>query len=167
MSETFKIWYVPRWWPDPERSPERGFTEAAIKVLDDVEGLANTRKISGAVPPVVVLWCVLRRWNQSGRLGLVVLEACGVSRESLEHDIEEELRPRFGSSGLGVDLGTIHQVVLKAHEEAATLGHNWVGTEHLVLALLTSEDTVLGKLFQKYGVSRERFKPKLAEILHT
>jgi ATP-dependent Clp protease ATP-binding subunit ClpC len=125
------------------------------------------QNLHGLVPPVVVLWYVLRRWNHSGGwLGLAVLEACGVNRKALEHDIEEELGPLRGTSGPGLDLGKIQAMAFRANEEAASLGHNYVGTEHLVLALVNDEDAVVGKLFQKHAVNAERFKAKLVELLH-
>jgi ATP-dependent Clp protease ATP-binding subunit ClpA len=163
--ESFKIWHVPRWWTESARPLGRGFTTAAIEALDDVKGLATAQGIGGEVPPVVVLWCVLLRWNKSGRLGLAVLEACGVDRQSLEHDIEAALRPRFGSSGPGLALERIYQVALRANEEAASLGHNYIGTEHLVLALFNGGDATVDSLFQQHAITREAFNAKLGEIL--
>ncbi len=47
--------------------------------------------------------------------------------------------------------------------EALRLGHNYIGTEHLVLALLEAENAE-GPL-HAVGVDRERFETGLAELL--
>jgi hypothetical protein len=162
MSNTpFKIRHVPRWWPDQESPPP--FTCEAIATLDDVQELARLRKVSGAVPAWLILWAVLRRRNKNGRLGLVVLEACGVRPELLERDIHELHFP-IGSGEPDLDFSVIHQVALGANVEAAALAHDWVGTEHLVLALFNNGEQVR-KFFQAHRVTREAFTANLLALL--
>ena len=58
-------------------------------------------------------------------------------------------------------------VLRSAVEEALRLGHNYVGTEHLLLGLLSDEDSVAAKVFldlnASYDVIRERTLELLAE----
>ena len=151
------------YWPDTSRAGL--FTTAATDVLEDAAHLAVALCLFEAVPPVVVLLGVLRRAGENGRLGLAVLEGCGVDRQLLELDIRQALDPQVGTRGNVLDLGKVCEVASRAEEEAAGLGHNWVGSEHLVLALFGMGDPTVNDLFHKHGVTREAFQAKLAEFL--
>src|SRR6186997_2113904 len=135
VSEPFKIWTVPRWWPDPDAKLDRGLTSAAIEVLDHVKEQAGEWRLAGLVPPSLVLWCVLEALGHEWQTGQAVLEACGVDRVAMERDSEADVASQAGSSADEPDMRSIYEVAVRANEEAATLGHNWVGTEHLVLTL--------------------------------
>ena len=54
-------------------------------------------------------------------------------------------------------------VVVAAQEEARRLGHDYIGTEHVLLALLDAEDGtgVLAGL----GLDRQRAEEQIAELL--
>jgi ATP-dependent Clp protease ATP-binding subunit ClpA len=47
------------------------------------------------------------------------------------------------------------QVVVLAQEEARTLGHGWIGTEHLLLALMRATDGVAAIVLANLGVGPE------------
>lgn len=57
------------------------------------------------------------------------------------------------------------QVVVHAQEEARSMRHNWVGTEHLLIALLRDPDQVSGRVLRGLGMSaddvRERVRSEL------
>src|SRR5882672_11241535 len=44
------------------------------------------------------------------------------------------------------------RVVFFAQEEAARLGENYVGTEHLLLGLVREEDSVAGRILTRLGI---------------
>ena len=46
-------------------------------------------------------------------------------------------------------------VVVLAEEEARMLGHNWIGTEHLLLGLIREGDGVAAKVLESLGISLE------------
>src|SRR5437660_78128 len=50
------------------------------------------------------------------------------------------------------------RVIFFAQEEAARLGENYVGTEHLLLGLIREDDSVAGRLLQRMGVPLERIR---------
>ena len=45
------------------------------------------------------------------------------------------------------------QVVVKAQEEARLLGHNYIGTEHLLLGMLAEGDGIAGKALTDMGLT--------------
>jgi len=56
-------------------------------------------------------------------------------------------------------------LVVAAHE-AALAGHNFIGTEHVLLALAQDPDGIAGQVLAELGV-REAVKARLAEMLVT
>ena len=49
--------------------------------------------------------------------------------------------------------------------EALALGHNYVGTEHLLLALLAEDESETARLLSGFGVTRERFLEEFHQIM--
>jgi ATP-dependent Clp protease ATP-binding subunit ClpA len=49
---------------------------------------------------------------------------------------------------------TIFRFGVRAHEEAQRLGHSWIGTEHLLLALLAERESTAARLLEGSGVTR-------------
>jgi ATP-dependent Clp protease ATP-binding subunit ClpC len=50
----------------------------------------------------------------------------------------------------------------RARDEAMALGHRWVGTEHLLLALMRSASTDLSQLFSSLGVQADDVRERVA-----
>lgn len=57
------------------------------------------------------------------------------------------------------------RVLSIAHAEARRLGHGWVGTEHLALALATDEDGEAGPILRGLGVEAAALDARLGEII--
>src|ERR1043166_9167235 len=57
------------------------------------------------------------------------------------------------------------RVVFFAQEEAARLGENYVGTEHLLLGLVRESDSVAGRLLARPGVPRAGARPPSARTI--
>ena len=53
-----------------------------------------------------------------------------------------------------------------AHAESTAIGHPYVGTEHLLLALLRNEDTPVARLFGEHGLTYEVAKARVLWILN-
>jgi len=56
------------------------------------------------------------------------------------------------------------RVVVLAQEEARLLGHNHVGTEHLLLALLYEGEGIAARALESLGISRENMVGQVEEI---
>ena len=52
-----------------------------------------------------------------------------------------------------------------AVEEALRLGHNYVGTEHLLLGLLSDEDSVAAKVLLDLNASYDVIRDRTLELL--
>jgi len=57
------------------------------------------------------------------------------------------------------------KVVQQAHKEALRLGHDVIGTEHLLLGILDDVDMVCASLFESHGVSPDDIKAQLEALL--
>ncbi|MEU6427477.1 Clp protease N-terminal domain-containing protein [Microbispora sp. NPDC046973] len=57
------------------------------------------------------------------------------------------------------------EVVLHAEEQARTLRHGQVGTEHLLLGLLSRPETLSARLLAARGVDHERVRREVVRIL--
>jgi len=157
--------HIGKYWHAGPELPLQKFTDAAIAVLNAIVKKALELEIRGIVPPMLVLWCNLLRWNESGRLGFEVLKACGVDRQLMEADIRQELSSRADSSDKAANWDKICELARLAVKETVHLKRNYVGSEHLVLALFKIEDPAIAQLFRKHGVTYENFQARLAELM--
>jgi ATP-dependent Clp protease ATP-binding subunit ClpC len=57
------------------------------------------------------------------------------------------------------------QVVVLAQEEARTLKHNYIGTEHILLGLLREEDGLAARVLDSLDVTVERVRAQVVRIV--
>jgi ATP-dependent Clp protease ATP-binding subunit ClpA len=57
------------------------------------------------------------------------------------------------------------RVVVLAQEEARLLNHNWIGTEHLLLGMISEGEGVAAKVLTKLGISLEAVRAKVESII--
>jgi hypothetical protein len=130
--------------------------------------------------PMLALWSVLR-WER--KVGLVALERMGVETVALAHDVGRaldvacaEIRQRTGppklqtlpsgQRGIVVDFRTPLAPLLSAAEhEALGLGHNWVGSEHLVLAIIRLADPRLCEVLERHRVIYNEVRQAVLDLL--
>jgi ATP-dependent Clp protease ATP-binding subunit ClpC len=56
------------------------------------------------------------------------------------------------------------QVVVLAQDEARSLGHDWIGTEHLLLGLLREEEGIAARVLEQRKIDLEAVRSRLGEI---
>ncbi len=61
--------------------------------------------------------------------------------------------------------GPARQVVLLAQEEARMLGHEHIGTEHLLLGLTHQDESIAAAVLTSVGVTLETVRPQVEEIV--
>ncbi len=142
---------------------EHHFTDSARRFINDADARSGDRGMFGEIPPLLLLWTMLR-WER--KIGVVVLERCGIDLAVLERDVESELESAWDSDWRhGIDLIHLMSVAKQAANEAAALGHNYVGDEYFVLALCRDTDEAVKRVFQKHNISAERYTPILKDAL--
>jgi ATP-dependent Clp protease ATP-binding subunit ClpA len=57
------------------------------------------------------------------------------------------------------------EVVIQAQEEARTMQHNYIGTEHLLLGLLAVPDGIGARALRQLGLSRETIRSEVQSII--
>jgi hypothetical protein len=167
-----------------EELSARHFTSSAIDIVEQLWPRAADRGMSTEVTeqtvPMLALWAILR-WER--KVGLVALERMGVEVDALARDVERALNaacaeirrqngpPRLqtlpdGRRAVVVDYQAPLAPLLEAAEhEALGLGHNWVGTEHLLLAILRLADVRLGEVLGRHRVGYGGARQAVLDLL--
>ncbi|HEY6671822.1 MAG TPA: Clp protease N-terminal domain-containing protein, partial [Solirubrobacterales bacterium] len=57
------------------------------------------------------------------------------------------------------------QVVVLAQEEARTLKHNYIGTEHILLGLLREEEGLAARVLESLDITVERVRSQVVRML--
>ena len=60
---------------------------------------------------------------------------------------------------------TIRSLLELAKEEAASMRHTWVGTEHLLLAIIQMADAPLSAIFARFGIKYQDVREAILMVL--
>ncbi|HEY5132681.1 MAG TPA: ATP-dependent Clp protease ATP-binding subunit, partial [Candidatus Krumholzibacteriaceae bacterium] len=96
-----------------------------------------------------------------------VLQRLEVDPEQIQQTIENMVKPSGGTLTVGeIPLTPRAKRVLElAVEEARFLGHNYVGTEHLLLGLIREGEGVAARVLLELGVDRKRVREEIMKSL--
>ena len=100
--------------------------------------------------------------------GALLLKEAGLTRTKIRQELEKLAAQQMEETWVVGRLpGTPHfmNVIAKAIEQARNLGHNYVGTEHLLLGLLTERGCIAQKLLSKSGMSLSAIQKRINELL--
>lgn len=88
-------------------------------------------------------------------LPVIILKKLGISIEQLRLEIERNLPPASNVLSFGDIPFTprAKKVLELAIEEARLLGHNYIGSEHLLLGLIREEEGIAGKVLRGMGAN--------------
>ena len=95
------------------------------------------------------------------------LESLGVSLEAVREKVEETIGPA-GSSTTGSPPFTprAKKVLELSLREALQLGHNYIGTEHILLGLIREGDGVAAYVLANAGVDLNRARQRVIGLLY-
>ena len=98
-----------------------------------------------------------------------VLRNFSLDYESIRQEIEKLVGfgPEIQVYGDPALTGRVKRVFESANEEAAGLGHNYVGTEHLLLALLQQQDGVAAQVLDNLNVNLKEVRKEVLRDLET
>jgi ATP-dependent Clp protease ATP-binding subunit ClpC len=94
------------------------------------------------------------------------LQSFGVSLDTARQDIEEITgRGQRAPSGHIPFTSRAKTVFELAHQEATALGHHYVGTEHILLGLITEGAGVATQVLVRLHVSPDQLRQQVAQTL--
>ena len=96
---------------------------------------------------------------------LKLIEKMEVNKEAFLSQVQQavEKKPKV-SGGQTYISKSLNQVRVSAEDEAKAMGDEYVSVEHLFLSLMKYPNTEIKKLFQAYGITRERFLQALSTV---
>src|SRR5687767_15694904 len=94
------------------------------------------------------------------------LESLGISLEAVREKVEETIGPA-GSSTSGSPPFTprAKKVLELSLREALQLGHNYIGTEHMLLGLVREGEGVAAQVLKRLGIDFDATRAEVAKLL--
>jgi len=105
--------------------------------------------------------------KDGGGIAITVLQKLGVDLKQLKQEVERNLPRSLNTLVVGEIPFTpkAKKVLEFAVEEARLMGHNYIGTEHLLLGLLKEKDGVAFKVLNTFGVRLVETREKILGLL--
>jgi ATP-dependent Clp protease ATP-binding subunit ClpA len=104
--------------------------------------------------------------NEGEGIAAQALEALGVSLERVRHDVEEIIGRGQTAPASHIPFTPRAKKVLELSlREALQLGHNYIGTEHILLGLVREGEGVAAQVLEKLGADLERVRQTVIELL--
>src|SRR5439155_5251739 len=95
-----------------------------------------------------------------------VMEALDVSLEAVRVEVERNIGRGEGVPGGNIPFTPRAKKVLEfSLREALQLGHNYIGTEHILLGLIREGEGVAAQVLQKLGASLDVVRQKVIEVV--
>ena len=95
------------------------------------------------------------------------LESLGISLEAVRQQVVEIIgRGQQAPSGHIAFTPRANKVLELASQEALQLGHNYIGTEHILLGLIREGEGVAAQILVKLGADLNRVRQQVIQLLH-
>ncbi len=104
--------------------------------------------------------------KDGGGIAVAIIQKSGADLGQLKKELEKNL-PRSSNSLIIGDIpftSRAKKVLEFAVEEARSLNHNYIGTEHLLLGLLKEKEGVACRVLNSFGMYFDEVKEKIAEM---
>lgn len=152
-------------WQKIERQGERmnisKFTKNSMQAVEDCEKLAYEYG-NQEIEQEHLLYALL---NLPDSLILKLIEKMEIDQEHFMGRAEQALAKRVKVQGGQIMVGQdLNKVLITAEDEAKTMGDEYVSVEHLFLAMIRHPNKEIKKMFQEYGLTRERFLNALMQV---
>ncbi|ETX03096.1 MAG: hypothetical protein ETSY1_01260, partial [Candidatus Entotheonella factor] len=105
--------------------------------------------------------------KDGGGIAITVLQKAGLSIDQIRLEVERHL-PRNANSLIVGEIPftpKAKKVLEYAVEEARLMGHNYIGTEHLLLGLLKEKEGVAAKVLNTLGIRLVETREKILNLL--
>ena len=137
------------------------FTERAQKVLALAQEEANRLGHSGVGTEHILLGLV----REGEGIAAKSLVSLGLSSDKVQKEVEKIIGRGPGQQGGMAYTPRAKKVIELSIDEARKLGHNYVGTEHILLGLIREGEGVAARVLANLGVSLNKARQQVLQLL--
>ena len=137
------------------------FTQKSVEAIQNCEKVAAEYG-NQEIEQEHLLYALLK---QEDSLILKMIEKMEIDKTYFTEAVESALEKRTKVSGGQVYIGQyLNKVLVQAEDEAKAMGDEYVSVEHLFLSMIKNPNPEIKKLFQEFGITRERFLQALSTV---
>ena len=137
------------------------FTQKSIQAVQDLEKIAYEYG-NQEVEQEHLLYALL---TQEDSLILKLIEKMEINKGYFINTVKKALDARVKVSGGDLRFGQyLNKALVNAEDEAKAMGDEYVSVEHLFLSLLKQPSPSMKKIFDEFGITRERFLQALSTV---
>ena len=137
------------------------FTQKSIQAVQDLEKIAYEYG-NQEVEQEHLLYALL---SQEDSLILKLIDKMEINKEYFVNTVKKALDARVKVSGGDLRFGQyLNKSLVSAEDEARAMGDEYVSVEHLFLSLLKQPSPSMKKIFDEFGITRERFLQALSTV---
>ena len=137
------------------------FTQKSVQAVQDLEKVAYQFG-NQEIEEEHLLYALL---EQEDSLILKLIEKMEIDKDYFRNSLNQALDTKVKVSGGELRFGQyLNKALVSAEDEAKAMGDEYVSVEHLFLALLRYPSPSMKKLFQEFGITKERFLQALSTV---
>ena len=137
------------------------FTQKSVQAVQDLEKVAYQFGNQESEEEHL-LYALL---EQEDSLILKLIEKMEIDKDYFRNSLNQALDAKVKVSGGELRFGQyLNKALVSAEDEAKAMGDEYVSVEHLFLALLRYPSPSMKKLFQEFGITKERFLQALSTV---
>ena len=137
------------------------FTQKSIQAVQDLEKVAYEYG-NQEIEEEHLLYALL---TQEDSLILKLIEKMEIQKEYFIDTVKKALDAKVKVSGGELRFGQyLNKALVSAEDEAKAMGDEYVSVEHLFLSMLSNPSPSMKKIFNEFGITRERFLQALSTV---
>ncbi len=137
------------------------FTQKSVQAVQDLEKVAYQFG-NQEIEEEHLLYALL---EQEDSLILKLIEKMEIDKDYFRNSLNQALDAKVKVSGGELRFGQyLNKALVSAEDEAKAMGDEYVSVEHLFLSLLRYPSPGMKKLFNEFGITKERFLQALSTV---
>ena len=137
------------------------FTQKSMQAVQDLEKVAYEYG-NQEIEEEHLLYALL---TQEDSLILKLIEKMEIQKEYFIDTVKKALDAKVKVSGGELRFGQyLNKALVSAEDEAKAMGDEYVSVEHLFLSMLKNPSPSMKKIFNEFGITRERFLQALSTV---
>ena len=137
------------------------FTQKSVQAVQDLEKIAYEYG-NQEIEEEHLLYALL---TQEDSLILKLIEKMEIQKEYFIDTVKKALDAKVKVSGGQLHFGQyLNKALVSAEDEAKAMGDEYVSVEHLFLSMLKNPSLSMKKIFNEFGITRERFLQALSTV---